>query len=559
MKKTKRIISIIMVVLLIIGALTSLIACTKSNPEDGKTSTDGQTDKLQEGESIFRMTADWPTYIDPGVGSKFSDSVELLNIYDTLVFPNHDGTVRPHLATEWDISEDGSTYKFKLRDDVKFHNGNTFTADDVKFSMDRLLTIGEGYAYLFTDTVKEVNVIDDYSVEFKLKKPSGTFLSMLVRLYIADKETVMDHIDSAGTYGEFGDYGKAWLLLNDAGSGPYTVKEVVMEDHVLIEKFEDYWGGWEDGAPNLFLLMGGKEPTTVRTMMSRHELDMTDEYQPQENYTVMSKMEGVDIVRFLNGGMFNMTLNTKIAPTDDVHFRRALAYAMDYPTIVNSIYIGAREAVGPVMASLPGALNDYDGYTFDMAKAEEELKKSKYYNDLDNLVVSLTWCAEATEQEKIALLFQSNLAKLGVKVEITKKPFSSMMTDAQTVETTPNASIVVFSPAYIDAGGVLKSRYHSDSCGTWEQMEWLQDEEIDALIEDALVTVDDAERYEKYKEIQKKLIDLCPTIWLFEMAETRAYRSDYIVWPTAELKKANTDFIHPMGYNHYIHDFKMVK
>src|SRR5450756_3245367 len=83
-----------------------------------------------------------------------------------------------------------------------------------------------------------------------------------------------------------------------------------------------------------------------------------------------------------------------------------------------------------------------------------------------------------------------------------RQPFGSMIADAQTVETTPNVSVVNEAPSYFEAGATLKTRYSSSSCGTWEQMEWLQSPAIDAMIEDALSTTDRVKRFDKYKKIQ---------------------------------------------------------
>lgn len=516
------------------------------------------TAQVKDEDSIIRMTSDWPTYFDPAVGSDFSDTITLVNIYDTLVFPNPDGSVRPQVATKWDISEDGLTYKFYIRKGVKFHSGNELTAEDVAFSMNRLITIGEGYAYLYKGVIENATALDRYTVEFKLNDKFGPFVSSLIRLLIAEKQLVMANIDkTTGIYGEFGDYGKHWLLTNDAGSGPYKVKEVKMEEYILGEKFDDYWGGWDKDAPKYFKLSGATAPTTVRTAIFRQELEISDEMQPMENYEAMAKIEGVKVVSYINGNNFNVTLNTKKPPTDDIHFRKALAYVIDYEVIVDNIFPYSKISNGPVPANLPGADNSLRLYKRDLEKAKEELKLSKYYSNLKDYPVIMTWCAEVPDEEKVALLFQANCAELGIVVEITKKPFGAMIADAQTIDTTPNASLVFVAPSYIEAGGMLKTRYHSSSLGTWEQMEWVQDSELDAQIEDALATADKVERFKKYSEIQKKIIELCPTIWLFDQAERRAYQDSYIYWPTAEMVETGQTFINPMGYNNYVHDMKV--
>ena len=324
------------------------------------------TAQVDDENSIIRMTSDWPTYIDPGVGSDFSDTISLVNIHDSLVFPNPDGSVRPQIATKWDISEDGLTYKFYIREGIKFHSGNELTAEDVAFSMNRLLTVGEGYAYLYMGVIKSATVLDKYTVEFKLNNKFGPFVSSLIRLYIVEKQVVMANIDkTVDIYGEFGDYGKLWLLTNDAGSGPYKVKDVKMEEYVLGEKFDDYWEGWDQDAPKYFKLSAACQPVTVRTAMFRQEQEITDEMQPMENYEAMAKIEGIEVVSYINGNNLNVTLNTKKAPTDDIHFRKALAYIVDYEVIVDKIFPGSKISNGPVPANLPGADNSLKLYKTD--------------------------------------------------------------------------------------------------------------------------------------------------------------------------------------------------
>lgn len=507
---------------------------------------------------------DWPAYIDPGVGSKGADCVAFVNLYDTLVFPNSDTTISPMVAESWEANADSTVYTFHLRNDVVFHSGNPLTAKDVAFSMNRMLTVGEGFAYLFTSLVQSVDVVDDYTVQFTLSQPSGLFPSLLIRLYILDEATVKANIVADGTYGEFGDYGKNFLLTNDAGSGAYKVKEMRTEEYLLMEKNADYWMGWDDKpqAPNTVQLLGGVDTASMKTMIARGELDASDDAQTAETYDALDALEGVDVLRAPIGVNFNIMLNTKLAPTDDVHLRKAIAYATDYDTITNDIYTGSTKATGPIVRGMAGSLADEEcPYVYDLTKAEEELKQSPYYNDLISgaMKISLTYCTEGgSQQENLALLMQASMAALGVTVEITGKPFATMMTDAQTIETTPNASFVAFAPSNLDGSGYLKNRYHSSSCGTWEQMEWLQDTEIDALIDQALATMDQNERTALYKQISLKLMDICPTIWMTDLASPTAYRSSYFTSPVAEMYNAGEDFIYAMGYSCYYRDYKIV-
>ncbi|HIP98936.1 TPA: ABC transporter substrate-binding protein, partial [Candidatus Bipolaricaulota bacterium] len=186
------------------------------------------------GERVLRITFAWPTYIDPAVGSDFSSSSSFVNLYDTLVYPDVNGDPQPHVATRWDVSQDGKVWTFYLRDDVYFHDGTPLTAEDVKFSMDRITTIGEGYGFLFVGRIDHTEVVDEHTVRFYLVEPFGPFLSTLYRLYILNKELVEANIKRPGPYGDMGDYGKEFLLTHDAGSGPYMVKEFRVEEELVM-------------------------------------------------------------------------------------------------------------------------------------------------------------------------------------------------------------------------------------------------------------------------------------------------------------------------------------
>ena len=528
---------------LVASLVLNLVGCRQQTPTPAEV-------------KVIRHTNSWPCYIDPAVGSDMLSSVAICNLYDSLVFPNPDGSVKPLLAKSWEISGDGLTYTFELVPGVKFHNGDELTAEDVVFSLQRIMTIGEGYGYLFTTSVKEAKALDTYKVQFTLKQHFGPFLGVLVRLYILNKNQVMANLQP-GSYGEFKDYGKGWLTTNDAGSGPYKVKEMKMEEFLLTEKFDDYWAGWENkDAPQYVKELGTSEASTVRTLMGRGELEITDQWQTSENLVALDKLPNVDVPSYFEGLVLNVMLNTKKPPTDDIHFRKALAYCIDYQQIIDMILPGSRRS-GPIGPGTPGADPNLKLYNLDLAKAEAELKQSKYYGKLDKYPFEIYWVSVPADNEKIALMIQANAAKVGIPVKVVKITWLSLIDAVAQIKTTPNGAIVSDMPHYAEAGSMLESRYHSKSCGTWEQCEWLQSPEMDKMIEDALATVDQKERFQKYYTIQEKIVELCPTIWLMEDAVKEAYRTDYVVFPAAEAAKKGEPVNPVMGYNFYYRDFKV--
>ncbi len=453
-----------------------------------------------------------------------------------MVYPTKEGNVKPHVAERWDVSSDGMTWTFYLRKGVKFHSGRELKAEDVVFSLRRMIVIGEGYGYLFKPYVdlEKTKAVDDYTVQISLSKPFGPFLLTLLRLYILDSELVRRHI-AEGPYGDMGDYGKNWLMSGeaDAGSGPYKLHEFKRGESVTLVKFTEYWGETAPNSPTKVIMYGFTEPTTIRTMMEKRELEVTDQWQPLENYEAMSKIPGVKIAQVPQAMIFYIMLHTRKPPTDDIHVRKAIALAFDYETAIKDIIPYEKRPAGPVPSILPGADPMLKPIERNIQAAAEELKKSKYWGQLDNYPIEFWWIAEVPWEERVALLFKANMEEIGLKVNVVKVPWLSVVEGMTKMDTTPNAVSIFVVAHYAEAGSILSSRYHSHSTGTWEQGEWLMDPEIDSLIEDALATVDYNKRLQKYYEVQRKIVELYPSVYVYEHVVLRAYQSAYVDYPAA--------------------------
>lgn len=520
--------------------LATLAACGGTPQSGGSTPAQQDSSGGQTGgnaEKIVRVCASFPLQSDPGVGSNAIEAAVHFNLYDAMVFAETDGTIVPHVAEEWEISPDGLTYTFKIRQGIKFHDGSELNAEDVAFSMNRLLAIGEGFAYLYTPYVQEAVVLDDWTVQINMKQTFGPFIAALVRMAVLNKDLVMENLQD-GPYGEFQDYGKNYLLTHDAGSGPYQMVEMQMEEYMLAERFTDYWLEFSANPPEQFKAMAVNDPATIRTLMSRQELEITDEWQSVENLQALAAIDGISVPNMYTGAVINLEMNTQKAPTDDVHFRKALAYLFDYDTATTSIYPGTKQAVGPVSESYAGHDSSLFQYSYNIDKAKEELAQSQYADSLADYPITIAWSADVPDEEKLCLLLQAACAQVGITLEIQKLPFATLIADSASVETTSHITIMYPSDSYGEAGSVLNLRYHSATSGTFTQFEWLQDDAIDAAIEASLGEVDTDKRLEMYKEIQQELVEMCPSIWVLEWPEMRAYQSGYLYWPEAEAAQA---------------------
>lgn len=529
------------VLLIVVMLVLALSACGQN--DDPTQATNDPTDSMStqpattggERDKIVRVTGAFPLRTDPHIAYNGVEQMFLHNVYDTIIFCDSSGAVTNHLCTGYETSEDGLTYTFTLRDDVLFHDGVTYLkASDVVFSFNRMMTMGEGYAYLFKDYVESVEAIDDTTVAFHLVKPYGPFISALMMFPICSETMVMANLGD-GNFGEYGDYGSAWLLANDAGSGPYKMTNIAVDEAVTAKKFDEYFLGWGENNPETVQILNISDGATIKTMMANGELEITDEWQSTETLNALEAMDGITVAKMDTGKTTVLEMNTKIAPTDDVHYRRALSYLFDYTTCMEQIMPGTKELYGQISSSYDGYSEDLFQYEYNVEKAKEELALSKYADNYQDYELDIQWSDSVSDEEKICLLFQQCLNEVGITLNILSTPWSTMSANAASIETTPHLSVCLPCADFPDTGAFLLCRYHTNASGSSQSYEWLMDPTFDAMLEDAMAEADPDIRWQKYYDCQEYIIDLAPSIFCCTYLENRAYQSGYLYWPEAEM------------------------
>ena len=453
----------------------------------------------QEGRNVLvYATSKEPNNLDPQ-GQMVNSNFRLIyHMYDGLCALGPDvDVVYPQLATSWDVSEDGLTWVFHLRDDVYFEDGTHFDSSVVEFSFDRMFGIGGGQVS-YNTSIKEVRPIDTYTVQFILKEPFAAFIwvlaSMMDRIV---PPSVMEHeVD--------GDWATAWLSDHSLGSGPFQLKSWEKGERIVLEAKEDYWG--DPPKIDEFIVRTILEPSTMKMELLAGTIDMADGILPED----ISDLEAnPDINVFIGPGMRVNFLyfDTAKPPFDDARVRKAVAYAIDYEAINEGVLQGTGAQVsGPVPYGMWGRIDELDTmYQRNLPLARQLLKDAGYP---DGFEVTLT-TAPRGSWPVMAQVIQSNLTDIGIKTSIqivSVATFYSMGPGHQV-----QLGLDGWSPDYPDPDSHAYLLYYSTST---ENFAFYKSDEIDRLLDKGRSVTNQAEREVIYRQFHQMVHELCTQVYV---------------------------------------------
>lgn len=480
--------------------------------------------------------------IDPAKALDETEMISVVNMYDPLYIPERTGgsmEPTPHLATGYEVSEDGSTYTLTLRDDVTFHSGNPFTADDVVYSMNRMLAIGEGNSWLWEGLFVEDGVKADGTdkVVFELTEPYAPFISSLTQMFVVDSKLLQENEQD-------GDMGQAFLEENDAGSGPYTLDKWNRETEITFAKFDDYFQGWEDGQVENVEMKFVSEEATVKTLLVSGQADMVHPYLNPTAYTEFSKQSNLVVQEDPSAMIQEMPMNTQKAPTDDVNVRKAIATAFDYETARGQIMNGAAESRGPVPTTLKANSETATVFERDVEKAKEYLAASKYAGQ--DLEVVFMYLGDVASQRQFSQLITSNLKEIGIDVKLVEATWPQVTEAAADKSKTANITVISDTLKYPHVDSHTYGKYHPSTHGSYRSAAWLDDAAVTEKLEAARLETDEAKQETLYKEAQDLITELAPSIFVANTTHRIAY-GDYV---------NGYEFVPLMGYDISFYHFR---
>ncbi|MEK8127079.1 ABC transporter substrate-binding protein [Paenibacillus filicis] len=466
----------------------------------------------QKGGELTYALAGSPRSLDPhGDGSALGARVQR-TMFDSLVLLQ-DNQVKPWLATEWSSSADGKSYTFKLRQGVKFHDGEPFNAQAVKYNFDRLVdpNTKSGVGREAIGPYVSSEVIDENTLKVNLEKPYAPFLAGLSQFFIGNVSPAA--LEKLGSQ-----LGK----IPAAGTGPFKFLKWVENSEIALERNPDYnWGptGLSNKGPayldKLTFKIVPEEATRIGSVLSKQVL--AGETVPPQNVVALKNDSNFQIFQTQTGGLpYTLFINQKHAPWNELKARQALQLTIDVDFIVKTLYLGTYErAWSPLSPSTLGYSKSLENTVKpDVKKANQLLDELGWTRGADGIrekdgkKLSILYVDSSPNREKrndIATIIQQQLKEIGVAVDvqITKDAYTSVITKGKPYDVFGNSTV---SP---DPDRV-RFFYHSQVSnvpGDQRNIPGLADPEIDKLIDQGGVETDPGKRAEIYKQFQQAVID----------------------------------------------------
>jgi peptide/nickel transport system substrate-binding protein/oligopeptide transport system substrate-binding protein len=430
---------------------------------------------------------DWDT-LDPAYASGFDAGEMAVKFYDGLVrFDFYSNKVVPALAESWEVSDNNQVFTFNLRSGVKFHDGREFTAQDVKYTFDRLYNpeVASPGTWVFpmikgteaalageSDGLSGVSVVDDYTVRFELDKPFGLFLTHLTLPY-----ALIVNEDLAAEYGE--DFSQ-----HPVGTGPFKFVEWEHDNQLVMEANEDYWEGRPYVDQVVYRVI--PQPLTDIAEFEAGNLDRTV-IPNEERERWINNEDWTDyITTIADLSTYYLALNSDFEPLDKPEVREAIDYAINSEAITHSLfphYVAANDAIPEGM---PGGTDiEIKG---DTERAKELLAEAGYPDGFDLDI----WVSDSSTSVRIGGVIQALLGRVGIRVNLIKNDWSVFYNTVKN----GNAPAYYLSwwADYADPYNFLNALYTTDRIP-------FNNEEINSILEEMVVTTDSEERIELSKEI----------------------------------------------------------
>ncbi|WP_404455895.1 glutathione ABC transporter substrate-binding protein [Oceanobacillus kapialis] len=472
--------------------------------EDGGNSGDSaEGDAGSTGDLTIAIGADVVSLSAHGANDIPSGNVQD-NIYETLTKLDENQEVQPGLATEWEQVDD-TTWEFTLQEGVTFHDGAEFNAEAVKANFDRLVDeeIASPRAFLF-EAVDSVEVVDDYTLRINLSFPYAPLLANLAHSGAAIMSP--DVIEEDYAQLEEGGDVDAYINQNPAGTGPFKFESWNPGAEVVLTKNEDYWG--EPAKLNSVTFKVVSEQSARIAELETGASDVADNIGPN-NISRVENADGLSLLQEPSVSLSYVGFNAQKEPFDDVRVRQAISMAINKEAIIDGVYNGVGiPAIGPLAPPVFGYDESVEGLEYNVEEAKSLLAEAGYEDGFETTI----WTNDNEQRVDTAVAIQEQLSEIGIDVQIEELEWGAYL--ERTANGEHDMFILGWSNATSDADYGMYPLFHSSQVGSPGNRSFLENEELDAVLEEARQETDPAVRQELYTEAQEMLVELAPMVYI---------------------------------------------
>ncbi|MEZ5833580.1 MAG: ABC transporter substrate-binding protein, partial [Dongiaceae bacterium] len=454
----------------------------------------------------------------------------MANTYDRLVVidPANPTQLKLQLAESWSVSDDGKVFTFKLKPGLKFHSGNSITADDVEFSMERFVMLDMNPAFIMNqfgltkDNVKDkVRVKDPLTVEVELDAayaPSFFLNCLSYTSVVVDKHLAMSHEEN-------GDLGHNWLKTNEAGSGPFIYKSWKPNESLVLDSNDSYW----DGAPHMkhVLIKNVTETATQQLLLQKGDVDIARNLTGDQLKAVKGDAN-IKFQSYPKSTLWYMGLNTKNQYLGNKDARQAMKWLVDYDGLQKTMFNGTGVIHQTFLPDGQLGADNETPFKLDVAKAKELLAKAGLS---DGFSVTME-VSNRSDSRELSASLQNTMAKAGINLILKVADNKTTLTHYRASE----------HDIYLGQWGSDYQDPHSNTDGYLnsplaKRNQW-QSPEREAAVTAARDEKDSAKRAQMYMDLQKMALAESPYVILFQQVETIALRKNvngFIVGPSFDL------------------------
>jgi peptide/nickel transport system substrate-binding protein len=446
-------------------------------------------------------------------------------LYDTLVtFDGEDiKTPKPSLATEWKVSSDGKVYTFTLRPGVKFTSGNPLTAEDVKWTIERMMHLKATTAF-FVEGIEKVEAPNTNTIVVHLKQPQSSLLAILTTpsLGILDSKTVIANGGDASPDAKTKDKAEQYLNAKSAGSGSYVLQAYTPEQEFVLVKNPNYWRG--AAKIDRIVIRNIAEAASQELLMKKGDVDIAlnighDQIASLQRAGVTVRSSAVSVIFYLQMNEDPAISGSFANPA----VRQAARYAIDYEGLLTIAGPGSAPLAGLLPTIFPGAPDPKEAVKQDRARAVAILKKA----NLTDVSGKLTFYQDATvngvSMNLLAQKLQSDMAAVGIKLELGGMPLALAVAQWRAAKT--GVGLFRWVADFADPSNYL-SFLPDGAVGkrsNWTAQGNPTGAELVKLGQEARTEMDGAKRASLFQNLQRKLVEAGPYIPLFQPAAPYAH------------------------------------